>query len=299
MHCTDIFEEDIANRSIDLLAPADGFETKTFAITFWWDTIQGANNYELQVVSPNFDNANYLLLDTLLSNSSFLTQLQPGLFQWRVRALNSTYATPYAFRSLRILNTDDLAEQIVILKAPSNNSVTKDINIHFSWEKISIADEYNLLVSGAVIIDTTITLNSINLTFEKQDALYNWFVIAKNSTSQKASQTYAFTIDATPPNPPTLTNPPSNSIFDERAETIEFSWGRNSNDILYDSLYLTYENAGDAVDDFPKQVEGTKFELQNNNSLINGNYFWRVKSVDKSLTPSVLSSQRSFTISKN
>jgi hypothetical protein len=297
--CTDIFEEDISDRRVELLAPSEGFETKTFAITFWWDTLTGASNYQLQVVNPDFTNTNYLLLDTLISSNSFVYQLQPGIFQWRVRALNNGYATPYSIRSMRILNSDDLSEQVVILRTPGDRSVTKETTLKFSWDPIIIADEYNLNLNGIQSIDTTISRNSIDLTFDKEDASYSWFVVARNSTSQKISATYSFAIDVTPPLSPTLTSPQDNFIFDENTEKIAFEWTRNSVDVVYDSLYLILENSSVFVDGFPKQIEDTSYELLVSIELKDNKYSWWVKSVDQSFTVSNPSERRNFTISRN
>ena len=52
--CTDFVEKDISKKTVAILAPPDGYVTYSVTLTFWWQEIDGAENYSLQVVRPDF-----------------------------------------------------------------------------------------------------------------------------------------------------------------------------------------------------------------------------------------------------
>ena len=85
--CSSFFEEDLSIYRVKILAPADGISTVGDNITFWWDYVNGATNYEFQLVNPKFDNVYRVVKDSILSGNKIIVDLDPGTYQWRVRAL--------------------------------------------------------------------------------------------------------------------------------------------------------------------------------------------------------------------
>lgn len=105
LSCTDIFETDISGSSVELLAPVDSLTTKSNSQVFWWNYLNGALWYELQVVSPSFSAVSSLNMDTLIEKNNFQLTLQPGVYHWRVRALNGSSTTGYTENVLNISDT--------------------------------------------------------------------------------------------------------------------------------------------------------------------------------------------------
>jgi hypothetical protein len=101
--CIDIFENDLSNSKVELLAPADEIITTELSNIFWWNYMEGALWYELQVVTPQFSNVTSLKLDTTIENNNFQFSLQPGVYQWRVRAFNGSSSTDFSTNSLTII----------------------------------------------------------------------------------------------------------------------------------------------------------------------------------------------------
>ena len=62
-----LFEEDITEETITVLAPADNSILNQSPSSFSWNSVQGVNQYEVQLVSPDFDNAGTLVLDTVVT----------------------------------------------------------------------------------------------------------------------------------------------------------------------------------------------------------------------------------------
>lgn len=100
--CTTIIEEDIENDSVKLLSPPNDYISKDGTLTFWWEQIDGAENYELQVVSKSFDYVETLIVDTLLSTNKYSKQIDAGEYSWRVRAINDGYKTNYTSQTFRV-----------------------------------------------------------------------------------------------------------------------------------------------------------------------------------------------------
>lgn len=100
--CDDIFEKDISDEKVELLAPSDNVSTGELKNIFWWETMDGALWYELQVVTPRFSNIISLKLDTTIEVNHFQISLQPGVYQWRVRALNGSSSTQFTTNTLTI-----------------------------------------------------------------------------------------------------------------------------------------------------------------------------------------------------
>ena len=54
--CRDIIEEDLSEATIALNAPGNNLTSTSLTQTFWWDEVVGATFYNIQIVSPNFNN---------------------------------------------------------------------------------------------------------------------------------------------------------------------------------------------------------------------------------------------------
>ena len=102
MSCSTFFETDIESDIVVLLAPADSLRTSMFKHTFWWNHVDDADNYTLQIVSPGFYNIRKLVLDTSITDNHTQYTLYPDTFEWRVRANNSAYSTPFTTNYLII-----------------------------------------------------------------------------------------------------------------------------------------------------------------------------------------------------
>lgn len=103
--CSDIFEKDISEEEMFLQAPADNFISYDGNILFWWEYLEGAENYDLQVVSPDFDKIEKLLLDSTVSVNKFQQTFPVGKYQWRVSGINNQSATSWYWRSFSVVDT--------------------------------------------------------------------------------------------------------------------------------------------------------------------------------------------------
>lgn len=97
--CAELIEKDLSKKTVQLVTPSDGImAADSSAMTFAWDSLDGANRYTLQVVSPSFDSAVLLLADTTMKGFFYNIPLLTvrGRYQWRVMGLNNTSSSEYS-----------------------------------------------------------------------------------------------------------------------------------------------------------------------------------------------------------
>jgi predicted phage tail protein len=296
--CSDLLEKDIENKIVYVNAPPDSLRTTIVTQTFWWNFIEGADYYNLQIVSPRFDYIERMVLDTTVTNNKFQFTLVPGVYEWRVSAFNSGYATPYTVSTLFVDSTHDLSFQQVVLKRPAPNMATNITRLDFSWEKIYSANLYNFEVrqgnwNGEVVAGPVETVaDTVSLVLA--EGIYAWGVKALNDISGSQFSTRSFMVDLTPPGKPELTAPASGQTY--KALPIQLTWERPDagGSAITDSINI----ATDSVN-FSRNIKETHKTTNTyyNISFSNaGDYYWRIRSIDAAGNKSTWSSIRKFTI---
>ena len=228
--CDSFFEDDISNRTVELVSPADQVETDILTQTFYWDVMEGASSYRLQVVTPSFANAENLLLDTLVSDNKYTYTLFPAEFEWRVRAENSVYQSGWSSSHFTIYSSDDLTRQKVQISSPHDGYFTNKVDISFAWDALYNADNYQVAVykgswDGETVI-APVKVDGTSYEGTLSEGKFYWGVQAQNQTSQTSYSIQSFVIDQTPPNVPVLTSPENNATV--TSTTVLFAW--NSSD---------------------------------------------------------------------
>lgn len=292
--CKTFFEEDITNQAITLLSPATGIETDIASQTFWWNKVEGAKSYRLQIVTPTFNSSDALILDTLISSDKFTNVLYPSAFEWRVRAENDGYQTQWAINKLLIFSTSDLTRQKVNLIAPGTISVSE--NIRFQWDGLYNAKNYSfvaykdkwegILEVAPTSVDTTFLEEKLN------DGIHVWGVKAKNSNSETLYAQKTLIIDKTPPVMAVLSLPSDSSLSTKT--TILFTWTSSdlTSGISQDTLKVfSDKNLTKLVKSVVTDKKET--EITFTDRIV---YYWTVRSVDKAGNVNSASNAYRFTI---
>ena len=101
--CEDIVEvPDISNAQVTILAPLNNTVVTDSIVNFTWEEVMDADDYQLQVAIPDFENTAQILLDSIIvvdsafAGSRGILQMPNGDYEWRVRARNSAYNTAYS-----------------------------------------------------------------------------------------------------------------------------------------------------------------------------------------------------------
>jgi predicted secreted protein len=203
--CHDIKEVvDISGDTVNLLAPTSDAVITNAEVIFTWDALAEATGYKLQIATPSFGNASQIVTDSLVTATTFSKTLVSGNYEWRLRAENSGYQTPYFSHvfSVDLVNDPiDISNETVVITSPANNATlnTSD-TIDFSWEAVQGAEEYVIEIvtpdfnnPTQTIEDTTIsdtTISKSNLV----SGNYQWRVKAKNTGFETNYTTQSFTI---------------------------------------------------------------------------------------------------------
>jgi hypothetical protein len=242
--CSDIFEKDLAKQSMVLLGPADSTETYTLNQNFWWAEVKGADQYNLQIVSPSFAAPMQWHLDSNTVDTKYPFTLSAGTYEWRARAENNSSSTEYVVSSLVVLldSTADLANQIMVLQGPTNGSATNEMTLVFTWDTLAYADDYTFEIVTPDFATGTkesqiVTEGSASYTFT-QEGDFQWRVRAQNDVSFVLSESFSLEVDTTAPDTPINLEPFDGASAVDSA--ITFTWTQSSNigSAIYDSIFI-------------------------------------------------------------
>lgn len=286
-----IMEKDISKSEMVLVAPTNNAQFYSTGVSFTWDIVTDATEYQLQIASPNFANPLQIVLDTTIKETNFTQQLPIGNYEWRVRALNSGYSTNYVSRLVSVVSAADFQNNTVVLNTPVNNLITKTVLQNLSWQSIIGATGYQIEVydgNNTVISDQTITTTNLNFTFT--EGSYFWKVRASSGTQQTLYSSRSILVDTTVPNTPVLTTPTNTSTTTNTS--VNFQWNRVpvAGSVEKDSIFI-YTDAALTVVKLKKEASSpftTTLEL--------GTYYWYAKSFDQAGNKGTKSSVFSFTV---
>lgn len=287
-----IYEDDISEEIVHLVAPHDDAVFFSTGITFTWDPIENGTQYRIQIARPDFENPLEIISDNVVDTTSFTTQLNIGHYQWRVQAVNSSYSTAYSTRSFTIVSNEAFQNNNVALSAPNNNLITNTVNQNLSWESVIGATSYEVQVvnsGNSVIFDEEVTATSINYIFP--DGSFQWRVRASNGEQNTLYSSRSILVDTTLPNTPLL-NTPAN-LSNTSDNNVAFQWSRTpiSGSVEKDSIYIFTNSQLTNL-----QYKNEQTSPYNTSTLNDGTYYWYVKSFDQAGNVSQQSTVFSFTL---
>ena len=293
----DFIVENIEDKTITVNAPTNNLITTNNKITFWWEELDGAERYNIQVVKPSFANIAEIISDTNITSTKFNLTLQPGIYQWRIKAINAGGNTAFQTFNLKVDTTSNLSSLTVSTIDPPANWLTGNKRVSFSWNSLNAADSYQIVLlnsANGTIKDTATTLTTYTYTFPLQGA-YSWKIRALNDFSiSQYNAAITFTIDQTAPSAPIPTSPSHGAIV---TPTNNLLWNRiGAPDAKYDSIYVATDSAFTNIVSYTKSYAQTiAINAINNSPPATGNtYWWRLRSVDSVGNRSVLSNQLKF-----
>ncbi|MBX2828085.1 MAG: hypothetical protein KTR22_07975, partial [Flavobacteriaceae bacterium] len=277
--CDDILEEDISGDEVNIVAPSEGQTIEGNSVQFLWNTLDGAEDYTLQV----YDGST-LVVDTTVVDIPYTQAMDAGTYEWRIKASNNAYDTQFTFpRTFEVITSLDLTGQIVTLGNPTDNLYTNDPSIIFSWDDLDAADDYvfellKVTQSGSVTVylEEGLTTTSIQLDASTidEDAEYEWQVKARNASSETDFFFRTFFIDTVAPTVPSLLTPAFEEEFPVD-ESIAFTWNFPSDSGSINSP-ISSEYDISTTEDFSVilqngTVQATNIDLTFSNA---GTYYW-------------------------
>jgi hypothetical protein len=205
------------------------------------------------------------------------------MYQWRIRAKNSSSETQFATRTITIDSTMNLSGQILQLSLPADNSFINTFTKTFSWQTLPNTQYYifQVLQNGSLVETNTLTTTSASYSF-LSEGTYQWRVFAQNSTSNSSYLTRTVTVDTTKPIIPSLLFPLSDTIS---TEPIQLGWNESEIDLTF-RLQISTDSTFNSVTKDTTTAE-TTYNLYN--TVIGQYYYWRVKAIDKATNQSSFS----------
>ncbi|MEO9531921.1 MAG: hypothetical protein ABJG68_15785 [Crocinitomicaceae bacterium] len=288
--CKSIIEEDISEEVVIMIIPTQNDTIETNNVHFKWNELEGADNYRLQVVEPSFTNINTFVLDSLITGTEFYYSLNPGQYQFQLRAENSAYQSLYYGPvSFLVDSVSDLSSQIIPLVSPADAYYTNLSDLTFSWQSIFAADYYEFQLrsgadfdnSGTIIDSETLIYGSTYTTTGSalaSEAEYSWGVRGVNQTSQTAFTSRSVFVDLTIPNDVSLVSPADASTAAN--DTLYFSWSYGTDQGTVQSP-ISYVLEIDDDSNFGSFTEYTTAIDSVEVPLTTGTFYWRVYAIDE------------------
>lgn len=280
--CKEFLEPSLIHESVVLLAPNSNMETNNYQLTFWWEAQQNALSYRLQVVNTDFGNIQKLVLDTLVKTNKFTHTLDPGKYQWRVRAENGSSHTPYTMQSF-IVHPSSLTSQVVQLITPLNNLFTSNPEVQLVWLSLFGATQYRIQLDNHNFVDeNALLLNMVtnNLSYIKMlsnEGTYQFRVRAENSNeNSKWSMARNLIYDVTPPNQVTLTEPLNNKTV---TKPVSLIWSPIIDAEKYELAIYKNDLTTSFSTAYPMLLNTNSYLFSAGDS--NETIGWRVRAIDK------------------
>lgn len=290
--CTkDLVVKSVKNATVNVLAPANNTITSDNAVTFWWDAVEGADKYNIQIVKPNFNAIQRLITDTNVTGNKYTQNLSPGVYQWRIKAVNGGGSSAYTLYNLTIDSTSNLTGQLVVPVSPLSGYLTRNRLINFSWSQVNAATAYSIELSSnnTVVTSSVITGTSFSYSMNlASGSVYtgSWRVKALNNNSVSQYNTpQTFTVILNQPGTPVLSSPAN---YAQVKDTVSLVWVSGSGAFSkYDSLTIATDSLFTGASVIRNlRVNNTRIKINALNSIPSSSttglpyYYWRVFTVD-------------------
>jgi len=297
--CKDFFESSVANSKLILVAPGNGTETNKYQVGFWWEPVADALSYRLQIATPDFTKPVSLVSDTLIrTNNRLELTLDPGKYEWRVRAENGSSVSAYQTAAFTV-HPSSLEEQKVTLMSPGNGYLSNRSAVQLSWNALFGAIQYRLQIDTLNFADEDKLVynqaqNDSQFSFNfPKDQVYRWRVRGESGTeNSKWSESRTMTYDKTPPAKPEIIAPANGAVL---TQPVLLSWKAVSTAKKY-KLYL-YKSDGTSPynSSFPLTLTATSYSFEL--SQLQGEVvFWKVMAIDEIGNEGPLTDARNFSI---
>jgi len=213
-----------------LLYPIDYAIDVNPELTFVWNKINFANNYQLQVSQvPTFESPAIDRSDII--DSTYFSNILESASQyfWRVKAIRFG-SIGSAWSDVFNFSTKSAFVSSPILSEPSNNSSNVNINPTFKWYPVENYQSYHFQISrdssfntvqiDSMVNDTQITINNL-----REGEKYYWHVrVSENGNINPWSSKWDFI---------TMLSKPNNLLAIQVGSTVVLEWEHETEGLMY------------------------------------------------------------------
>lgn len=107
LSCDDFFEENISDKTIQVVCPADNTKISSNQLSFVWNEEEGAEKYHVIIVSPSFASAQVYVCDTILTGYKMKLELPDGDYQWSIQAENFGYKSLINYLTFKVAGNEE------------------------------------------------------------------------------------------------------------------------------------------------------------------------------------------------
>ncbi|MBI4569944.1 MAG: FG-GAP repeat protein, partial [Planctomycetes bacterium] len=282
-----------------LLSPADAASVATRTPTLDWDDPPDTTAFlvEVDATSNAFGNVVYSTVSAPIATSQTVTStLAEGTHYWRVRGRDAA-GNLGAYSAVRSFTVDVTGPDAPAPSAPATGATLTDNTPDFSWSAATGATDYVLEVDDdAAFASVNFTTTTATLTSAAAPALADgaWYWRLKSRDALQnvgaAGTVRAFTIDTTPPAPPTLTSPASGTATASNLPALDWS------DAVDAASYRVQVSSGSAFSAPETNVTLTVSAYTLASALADGTWYWRVASRDAAGNESAFTAAFSFVV---
>ncbi len=268
--------------AISGLSPADGSSISDTMPAFSWNSVEGADKYQIQIADSEAELGSSSSVDVEVSGTDYtpvtkLTNL--NTHYWRVRALSGdgqtgTWSATHSLLMRFGMGINGLS--------PADGSTTTDTTPAFGWNAVDGADEYQIQIADSEAeLDSSPAVDVTGTVYTLETALTNfqthyWRVRALNGSNQAGSWSAAYSLGVefgatinglSPANGSTMETAPA------------FEWDAVSGADKYQIQIADSEAKLDSNPDVNVEVNET--EYTHGSTLTNlQTYYWRVRALN-------------------
>ncbi len=214
----------------------------------------------------------------MLAKTFFSFALGSGDYECKVRAINGSSNTEYAYSKFSVDSGLDISKKKVALKLPADKTISNKLTQKFEWYALANAERYllEILLDGTVIRTESVTTGlSKEITFSEAGD-YQWRILAMGAASPSLySAFFNIKIDK---DGPLVSVPTSPLNVDTASNPVSLKWNRDAS-AIGDSVFIS---ADDSLfkSTVKAYVTATPAAYTYNTGVIGKTYYWRLRSVD-------------------
>lgn len=270
-----LFEENLTHSKVDILTPSDGSRLQATSINFRWSPVNGAVAYQIQIASPSFEQAGQILLDEEVEETSFNEELPRKDYEWRVRAVNSGYKSPYTTAKFKIESNEDFSSNTIQLLSPADNYLTNQTMLNFEWRELQDAISYRVQLRKDGELIEEMSLTDVSVEMELPEGESSWRVRGEKDGEYTLYSERKVTVDTVPPTPKKLLSPQDEMILTNSA--VEFRWENDA--VVNDEIDSVFIYRDEGLSNLVEKGQG--IDSYNANLEDNETYYWLVNTYDK------------------
>lgn len=294
--CKDFIEKNISDETPLLILPANNATIDANPVHIKWEELEGATQYRIEIVSPEFANIESFPLDSIVTGTNFFFGLDSAQYEIRITAMNAGFSSqPSAIKRFWVGTSQGGANSVSLTYPAANQYFNEDFNGDFTWGILPNAESYTFefhqstTFAGPNVISPVDQIGSLGINAgvtgnDLAEMAYCWgvkaYIIGGGETNFSKR---VFYIDKTDPPLAGLSSPANNSAI--ATGTITFTWTLPADlGTIQSPRTSKVQIAHDTS--FTNLVEITPdvFSTQNTKDvelLTPGTYYWRVIVVDE------------------